>query len=225
MKRIACQIALLALALPLAACNERPRNDDGPKNVAPKGKEPAGASGKTKPAKTEKPAARVEGEAIEILKAVGAAIRLDGEGNVIVVQIRDGKATDATAKLLVAMKSLKDLQLSGEKVTDAAIDSITRLDKLKVLKLDATSVGDAGLEKLESMVSLEQVYLSGTKITDAGLAHLAALPRLRRLRISDTQVTGEGMRHLKSAANLADLDVSKTGVDDGGWPTSRRSPP
>ncbi len=43
MKRIACQIALLALALPLAACNERPRNDDGPKNVAPKGKEPAGA--------------------------------------------------------------------------------------------------------------------------------------------------------------------------------------
>ena len=51
-------------------------------------------------------------------------MKLDGEGNVIVVQIRNGTATDATAKLIVSMESLKDLQLSGPKVTDAAIESI-----------------------------------------------------------------------------------------------------
>ena len=105
MIRIVCHVALLALALSLATC-----------------KQPTGPSEKAASAKNEKPAAPAEGkpqEPIDALKALGGAVRFDGEGNVIVVQIRDGKATDATAKLLVAMESLKDLQLSGEKVTDA----------------------------------------------------------------------------------------------------------
>jgi ATP-dependent DNA ligase len=52
---------------------------------------------------------------------LGAAVKRDDKGDVIVVQVRDGNATDATAKLLVGMQSLKDLQLSGEALPDCEV--------------------------------------------------------------------------------------------------------
>src|SRR5689334_12716699 len=117
MKRVFCNAGLITLALALAASVERFGNGDEP-NRSPT------ANGQAIAPK------EITQEPLDTLKALGASTKLDDKGNVIVVQIRDGKATDATAKLLVAMKGLKDLQLSGEKVTDAAIDHITGLDKL-----------------------------------------------------------------------------------------------
>ena len=45
MKRIACHVVLLTLVLPLAACNERPRQGDGSKKApATNGEAPPGMS-------------------------------------------------------------------------------------------------------------------------------------------------------------------------------------
>ncbi len=95
MKRNAYHFALLMLVFSWIACSERPREGDDSRM-------PAAANGET--------AAPAEGdlqETLDALEALGAAVKLDDKGNVIVVQVGNGEANDDTAELLVGMQSLK----------------------------------------------------------------------------------------------------------------------
>lgn len=155
-----------------------------------------------------------EKEAVAFLRNLGAAIKTNAQGRVVLVDLAGGKASDEAAKRLADLPELKSLRWTGQQVTDATAEVLAGLPKLTVLKLDETRLSDAGLARLKKLSRLEELYLAKTQITDAGLEHIGQMGRVRRLRLSETKITGSGLAKLAGLQELMELDVSRTGVDD-----------
>lgn len=154
-----------------------------------------------------------EQQAVSALRALGATLKTDAQGRVVLVDL-GGKAGDAWAKYLAQLPQLRSLRWTGPQVTDASAAVLAGLSHLKVLKLDETRLTDAGLARLKQLAALEELYLARTPITDAGLEHIGQIVRLRRLRLSETKITGAGLAKLAGLKELTELDVSRTVVDD-----------
>ena len=163
---------------------------------------------------SEHPEASGEQEAVAALRALGASVKTDAQGRVVLVDLGSGKATDQAAKHLVRLSQLRSLRWTGPEVTDAVVDALVGLPNLKVLKLDETRLTDAGLARLKNLSPLEELYLARTLITDTGLAHVGQMGGLRRLRLSETKITGAGLAQLAGLRELVELDISRTAVDD-----------
>ncbi len=155
-----------------------------------------------------------EQKASDALHALGARLKTDDQGQVVLVELGEGKASDSAARWLRAFPQLKSLRWTGPQVTDATVEVLRGLPKLTVLKLDETKLTDAGLAQIKPLARLEELYLARTQITDAGMDHLAELRRLRRLRLSETKITGTGLAKIVSLQELVELDISKTAIDD-----------
>jgi len=155
-----------------------------------------------------------EGQAAGFLRSLGAAIKTNAQGRVVLVDLGNGKASDEAAKRLADLPELKSLRWTGQQVTDATAEVLAGMPKLTVLKLDETRLSDAGLARLKKLSRLEELYLAKTQITDAGLEHIGQMGRLRRLRLSETKITGSGLAKIADLQELMELDVSRTGVDD-----------
>ncbi|MCS7305597.1 MAG: hypothetical protein NZ602_10885 [Thermoguttaceae bacterium] len=152
-------------------------------------------------------------QAVSALRALGAAVKTDAQGRVVLVDLA-GKATDQSAKHLAQLRHLRSLRWTGPEVTDATAQLLVGLPNLKVLKLDETRLTDAGLARLKQLTQLEELYLGRTPITDAGLEHVGQMAGLRRLRLSETKITGSGLAKLAPLKELVELDVSRTALDD-----------
>ena len=99
--------------------------------------------------------------------------------DLVVLDLRGTRVTDAGMGPLASMTNLKRLQLQETNITDAGLTGIKTLPKLEVLNLYATHVTDAGVATLASSTKLKRLYIWRTGVTDAGAAKLnKALPKL-----------------------------------------------
>src|SRR5262245_39738563 len=168
---------------------------------------------------------------------------------VIVVNLRGMRATDATLGLvsrltgveslwldhtqvtdaglihLKEMRSLEKLYLANTRVTDAGLAHLNGLSGLQVLSLDATQVSGSGLADLKELSRLEQLWLGNTPMTDTGLVHLKELTSLQKLELKDTKVTDAGLAHLRGLTKLGWLDLTRTQATDAGVADLQRALP
>lgn len=120
------------------------------------------------------------------------------------------KVTDNDLKILGALTTLQDLNLSGSStekggkttyapssISDDGVKSLAGMTLLRKLQLDGSNITDAGLVHLAGMKNLEEISLSSTKVTDAGMEALTKLPKLKSVLLYDTKVTDSGVGVLK----------------------------
>ncbi len=120
------------------------------------------------------------------------------------------KVTDNDLKVLSALTTLTDLNLSGpateksgkttyapSSISDEGIKSLAGMTQLKKLQLEGSNITDAGLAHLAGMKNLTELSLSGTKVTDAGMEALTKLPKLQSVILYETKVTDSGVGVLK----------------------------
>jgi len=72
--------------------------------------------------------------------------------------------TDRSARVIAAMKKLRNLRMAHTAITDSTIESLGPLDQLELLSVFDTRVTDSSLPMFEHLVSLRKVYAGGTKI-------------------------------------------------------------
>jgi hypothetical protein len=147
------------------------------------------------------------------------------------------QATDTDLEILINIKSLESLDLTGcLMVTDKGIEHVSKLDKLKTLKIQNNSNITAegalvlkNLKRLEilildgcprdgedflfcfpEMTSLKNVTLKQLPLLKDWVSQLAEIPSLTALNLSECkEITEESFKLLsKNTAKLISLDVS-----------------
>jgi len=125
------------------------------------------------------------GGAVAIGWQGGARARDTGErlgllDDVVVIDLANCPATDATLEHMAHLESLFQVDVSNSLVTDAGLVHLKRLRNLGVIALNGTRVTDLGIAQLASLTELQILELENTLVTDTGIAKLQrALPRLR----------------------------------------------
>ena len=130
-----------------------------------------------------------------------------------VFQLNDLTARDLSDVGLACVAGRTDiisLNLRDTKITDAGLMHLTTLSGLKRLHLERTAISDDGIEHLAGLKNLEYLNLYATKITDASLGYLKELESLIHLFIWETDISDDGARRLQTA--LPNLKITG-GVD------------
>ena len=143
---------------------------------------------------------------------MGAIIKRDRQGEVVLVYVESKNATDADLIHLVGLTRLKTLKLTPalgtNQITDAGLANITELVNLESLELSRTRVTDAGLVHLQKLAKLKNLALRGTQITDGGLAHLERFTQLQQLDLRNCRkLTHDGVLQLRSLNTLKKLNL------------------
>ena len=125
-------------------------------------------------------------------------------------QLRGRDLTDDGLADVARLGNVVELNLRDTKITNAGLVHLKGLAKLTRLHLERTNVGDEGIANLTKLTTLEYLNLYGTKITDKSLDHLAGLKNLRQLYVWQTDVTDAGIAKFKKA--LPAVSVVK-GID------------
>jgi len=133
------------------------------------------------------------------------------------LQINAGKFSDAGMQWIVAATNLREVSLPRYAgLTSAGMNCLSRLENLERLDLSSSAVADEGLRHLGKLRKLKELILVDTKITDAGLANLAEVASLEVLRFDGTPVTDAGLPHLRALKKLRDISCRDTRVTRNG---------
>ncbi|MFO0844442.1 MAG: protein kinase [Gemmataceae bacterium] len=116
---------------------------------------------------------------------------------------------DATAREVVKLPSVKQLNLGATRVTGACTAMLAARPDLVELTLVRRPITDADLGRLTPLVHLERLSLGGTAVTDAGLAHLRGMKKLKVLELKNTTVTVDGVAQL-AGLPLEELVLGET---------------
>lgn len=119
-----------------------------------------------------------------------------------------GGESSEWCELLMNLKSLQSLMLSGPAMDDDVIAAIAQLPKLRKLYLDETVVTDRGLVALTDAPQLEHLVIRRAKITADGVAHLARSQSLRRLWITRCKLTAEDRDTLIPLFSECDVQIT-----------------
>ena len=107
----------------------------------------------------------------------------DSAGQIVEVSLARTWATDADIEPLVAVKTLKRLDLSLTYVSDRGVERLKQLDRLEDLNLYAAEfITDAALAFLRGHRQLKSLNVRGTDVTDTSLAYIATLSEPHRAR-------------------------------------------
>jgi internalin A len=112
--------------------------------------------------------------------------------------------TDAHAKDLAKLRTLRVFNASNTRLTDAGLKELAALPRLETLALP-WQVTNAGLKELAAFPSLQSLAITTERVTDAGLKELAALRHLQTLRLNYA-MTGAGLKALAGLKGLRTLD-------------------
>jgi len=112
-------------------------------------------------------------------------------------------------KLLLELKSLREVSLSGEGITDQALEALGHLQGVVSLTLNGCfTVSNLGMRFLGTFPELRTAAILGSKqLTDDGLRALASLPYLTALRLEGITVSGQGFSHWPMSPKLKQLNV------------------
>lgn len=121
--------------------------------------------------------------------------------------------TDAGARELGKITSLKELYLGSPELTDATFVDFKELTNLTLLRLSTESITDRGLASLKDMKELASLEIVVSRITDAGIKELVSLPKLKSLALfAPKSVNGTGFRGLK----VTSLSLNRVTLSDEG---------
>ena len=141
--------------------------------------------------------------------------------------IRGAQASDASIVHIRGMRRLEDLQINGAGgLTDAGAKTIGSLTSLKHLVVSHSRLTDRGLEQIAGLLRLETLYYDQNHATDRGLVAISRLSRLQWLYFYDNQgeVTDAGVASLAKLKNLSVLSLRDTRMTDKGLATVRELP-
>ncbi len=153
-----------------------------------------------------------QGTLLAQLKASGAEVQSDSQGNITLLNLYWTNLTDDDLKILGGLNQLRTIILPA-RATMAGIQHLQGLTSLAEL-YPPSEITDGGLAGLGNLSNLKELYLYGSKITDAGFPHLKVLHQLEFLGVQHTEVTGSGLVHLQGLTKLAWLDLSYTKISD-----------
>ena len=134
-----------------------------------------------------------------VLGRLGARIKRDADGHIVMVNLQETKTTDDDLPALAGLDHVVELSLHRTRVTSAGLVHIRKLGRLKRLFLTDTKVEDEGLAALKELRDLELLGLSGTNVSDVGLKHLQGLKNLKSLFLLGTRVTDAGAKQLQQS--------------------------
>ena len=157
------------------------------------------------------PCASATESELEEIRRAGGIVRPVENGWEVELHLAGEAADDGLLAQVAALgERVLILNLRDTRATDEGLQHLSKLENLARLHLERTSIGDAGLAHLRNLRQLEYLNLYGTRVTDAGLAQLEGLPRLRQLFLWQTDTTEQGRASLAQA--LPKLRIVK-GVD------------
>jgi hypothetical protein len=111
------------------------------------------------------------------LSEAGAKMRKkDADSMVFAVVFPPGKLDSSLLDLLVGLKNVQQVQLSGTSVTDDDLQKLRVLPRLTGVGLDNTAVTDAGIEHLAGIATLQIINRQGTAITDEAVSRVVKNP-------------------------------------------------
>ncbi len=140
--------------------------------------------------------------AIENIKKNGGTVRsvaANDSSKEIDFHLSGKDLTDEQLADVVQVNDVIWLNLKDTKITDAGLKTLANLKSLKKLHLERTAVTDEGLSEISGLSNLEYLNLYGTKVTDAGLEKLANLKNLKQLYLWESAATEAGAERLKQA--------------------------
>lgn len=119
-------------------------------------------------------------------------------------------ADDEKLAVIVSIKSLTELNLTGTGMTSRGFAHLAGMDNLTKLSLEGPTLDDAAVEHLVGLKSLTTLELSDVKISDSGFAQLVKRLNLRKLRISSDSLTSKAMEALVDKISIQFLDVDES---------------
>jgi Leucine-rich repeat (LRR) protein len=132
----------------------------------------------------------------------------DTQDRIVEVSLARTWANDADVERILAIETVKRLDLSLTYFSDRAAERLPRLKQLEELNLFAAEfITDAAVAFLRGNRNLKRLNLRGTDVTDTSLAYLAELTGLQALDISFTQISDVGLEHLASLAQIEELNL------------------
>ena len=180
-RTILCLAALAAVNVPAAAQSRRPSD---PPDVA---------------------------HAIQRIEERGGWVARDKTGTIVEASLERTWATDNDIDFIVALKTIKKLDLSFTYVTDRGIKKLQALQQLDDLTLDtAEFLTDASMAHLRANRALRRLVVRGVDITDAGMPYIGEMAGLRYLDISYTMLGDVGLEHLPNLSELEHLKIGAT---------------
>ena len=143
-----------------------------------------------------------EQTAIENIKKNGGTVRsvaANDNSKEIDFHLSGKDLTDEQLADVTQVEEVIWLNLKDTKITDAGLKHLANLKNLKKLHLERTAVTDEGLANLSELSNLNYLNLYGTKVTDAGLEKLTNLKNLKQLYLWESGVSEDGAERLKQA--------------------------
>ena len=143
-----------------------------------------------------------EQTAIENIKKNGGTVRsvaANDNSKEIDFHLSGKDLTDEQLADVAQVEEVIWLNLKDTKITDAGLKHLANLKNLKKLHLERTAVTDEGLANLSELSNLNYLNLYGTKVTDAGLDKLTNLKNLKQLYLWESGVSEDGAERLKQA--------------------------
>lgn len=166
--------------------------------------------------------------------------RPSSQDEIVSLNLRDTKVTNAGLKRLPALKRLTTLRANNwirgdglreiaclknltalksagsQGFADSDMKGIAGFSELTSLSLFGMRVTDAAMMPVGKMPMLAKLDLEYTGVTDQGLKELAGLPSLSVLNLRLTSVSDVGLQHLRGCTNITELDLIATKVTDAG---------
>ncbi len=174
---------------------------------------------------------------INLLHALVLATGKDGirpksADEVIKLELRDTKTTDAGLKELAFLKNLETLSLPAT-VTDTGLKELAKLENLTTLYLADSQVTDGGLKELQQVKKLNSLFLSLTEsrlrvLRENGMLHVfrgaerkdGTRPKsdaeIQTLYLNHGKVMNEELKELSSLKSLTILSLHGSKVTDAG---------
>lgn len=156
--------------------------------------------------------------------------------NIMKLKLDNCNFSDACAPMLLKLKDLRALSLTGTKITDKSMKVIGQLTWLEELDLSNTDVGNTGMSYISSLRNLRYINLSHTNVNGAALKYMTRLPLmylnvnigddpsslkvlsefkgLRYLYLTTQHLNNEDLRAFEKIPDLKELRVSPPGAID-----------
>jgi hypothetical protein len=173
-----------------------------------------------------------ESVACRALRAAGATVRVDDDGEPVEVEldhIADSSLlaeilrcprleqlklnwcyalSDQDLKSLSVLPNLRKLSLPGASVDGSFLGAFTGHSQLEWLELDGSAVEDDSLGQVPGLPALTSLFLRYTGITDRGVEQLAGASQLEILHLDGTPTTGASLGSIRQLRKLQVLSLS-----------------